>query len=206
MAMKFEDRLIWYALGSLACLMISLSLGSLRADYSASWPSDANMREELRPTGDFRELVYERLAFLQVASLNDEDTCQAAHRFAHLFYWMNEAERSAIDDDMITKMSALLDQDTLLGSHKCVSYAIGGVFMTIGPRAIAAAPSLERALKAAELARSKWVVTTAECAGFEFNPDRKLDYVLRRALVNIDGRERKKGYVLKCPKDGVPPG
>jgi hypothetical protein len=162
------------------------------------------MREELRPKGDFREQVYAGIALLQVAS-TEESRCRSAHEFAHLFYWMNEAERQAIDDDMISKMAALLDQYTVHGSDGCPSYVIGGIFMTIGPRAMAAVPSLERALKAAELARSAWV-NPMECMGFEINADRKLDYVLRRALVNIDGRERERRYVLKCPKDGGPPG
>lgn len=126
-------------------------------------------------------------------------------QFAPLFSWMNAAERRAIEDDMIIKMSALLDEDTVHGTRKCVSWVISGIFMTIGRRAMAAVPSLERALKAAELERSTWV-NPSECGGFEFNPDRKLDYQLRQALVNIDGREREKGYVLKCPKDGDPPG
>jgi hypothetical protein len=182
------------------CHFVALS----HANNLPPYPSDAMMREELRPKGDFREQVYARIALLQVAG-TEESRCQSAHQFAHLFYWMNEAERQAIEDDMIDKMSALLDQDTVHGTHKCLSYVIGGIFMTIGPRAMAAVPSLERALKAAELARSAWVNPT-ECMGFDINFDRKLDYVLRQALVNIDGRKREKGYVLKCPKDGDPRG
>jgi hypothetical protein len=105
---------------------------------------------------------------------------------------------------MLAQMIALLDQDTLHGSQKCISHVLGGIFWRIGARAEAAVPALERALKSAELARSARVATQAECEGFRFSPDRQLDYVLRQALVEIDGRARSEGDTLKCPQDGDP--
>lgn len=194
-------------LGQLMCLTLLLSLGPSSADDIASYPTNAMMRENLRPKGDFREQVYAGIARLQVES-SEEGRCNSANRFGHLFYWMSDAEQQAIEDDMIVEMSALLDRDTANDGGGCVSYVLGNIFMTIGPRAKAAVPSLERALKAAVLARSKAVElsppkTLADCFMLGMNFDRKVDYALAQALESIDGRERE-GFILKCPMDGDP--
>lgn len=203
MGKNLEAILTYSALGIVTLLVISFALASSGARDSALPLTDAERREMLRPKGDFREQVRVGLALLQIMSL-EERRCTFAHKFAHLFYWMNEGERRAIDDDMIAKLSDLLDHDTFHGTHKCLSYVIGGIFVKIGPRAVDAVPSLEQALTAAELDRSARVSTSAECAGFEFNPDRRLDNILRWALVRIDGRQRERKYALKCPPDADP--
>lgn len=216
--MNNEARVVAGALVVLACLQVSDLMGSTRKDAPAPQlnalepqqpviePQQTKVTpgETLRPNGDFRELVYERLAHLQAAT-TEEESCRSAQELGNLFISIDEAERQAIEDEMIAQMIALLDGDTLDGSHKCLSYAIGGILMTLGSRAEAAVPSLERALEAAELARSTTVASDAECAGSLFLPG-SLDYVLRQALVNIDGRERGRNYALTCPKDGDPPG
>lgn len=191
-------------------MTLCLILGRSHASDFTPPLTDSEMREELRPKGDFREQVYAEIALLQVAAT--EESCESAYKFADLFDGMNEAEWLAIDDDMIAKMSALLDQFALRGSGGCTAYVIGGIFARLGPRAKAAVPSLERALKAAELARieafersrSTWR-NPADCLILGMNFDRKLDYALRLALWYIDGREREVGYSLNCPTDGDPP-
>ena len=218
MGVKNEGRVVAGVLVLLACLQTADLLKSMPKDAAAPHqaevePQQAEIaleqtevtpQDRLRPPGDFRELVYERLAHLQAAS--EESSCRSAHELGNLFHSLDDAERQAIEDEMIAQMVGLLDRDTVDGGDKCVSYVIGGIFMTIGPRAEAAVDSLERALKAAELARDARVPSEAECAGFRSGSDRMLDDLLRQALVEIDGRPRADWFTLTCPKDDDQPG
>jgi hypothetical protein len=160
---------------------------------------------------DDGDRIYAEIQLLQVVA-TEQRGCSAAYKFADLFYGMNEAGWQAIDDDLIAKMSALLDQYSALRDDGCMSFVIADIFGRLGARAKAAVPALERALKAAELARveafersrSSWRDPT-DCLMLGVNFDRKADYVIRQALWSIDGREREVGYTLNCPMDGVPP-
>lgn len=169
--------------------------------------------------GNFRDRLYAEMALVQVATTR-KSTCEAADKLAVLFSDMNEAQWLAIDDRMIAKMSALLDQSSYRLGGGCIAYVMADVFLRLGPRANAAVPALERALYIAELARdeayergTRTLGTPKDCLLFGLifgmNFDGKLDYQLRNTLWFIDGRQRAVGHSrksIKCPRDGDPPG
>lgn len=158
---------------------------------------------------DARDRIHDEIARLQGTASTEQSSCDAIYEFAGLFHRMSEAERLAIDEGLIAEMSALLDQYSALPNEGCMSYVMADIFGKLGPRAKVAVPALERALKAAELARAESYErsrTFADCLMLGMNFDRKADHVLRLALWYIDGRERKAGYTVNCPLDDAPPG
>ena len=146
---------------------------------------DAALRAQLRPTGDFRDLV-QRLSDRLMRDPPEDDQCKTASELGFVFWWMTDRERQSIDDHMLNILIEMLTRDSNDDDKKCVIRTAATVLGHIGPRARSALPALKAELTVLEVDAD---FQRAKKSRADANPmlaEGSLDFVFQSAIESIE--------------------
>jgi len=120
------------AAAGIALLLVPLLSASAaaRRDYFGSVELDDLAQRYWE--GDFRKHA-DALFALVILEDDERERCEIAAKLSDVLWWMNLKAPDTIEDDVIEKLSALLDRDTLFERSKCISYVVADILADMGP-------------------------------------------------------------------------
>jgi hypothetical protein len=178
---------------ALVCVSLVGVVGLGAKPAEGVYPSEEQMRNQLRPAGEFVPTVQRLVDQLESGAVEGEQKCNVARRLGHMFWWLTESERQSIDQNMIQGLTDVLRSAADDDEGGCVEVEMARALGLIGPPARAALPDLKARLVAIQAIMDAQDAKngSASVAPRLFPaPEGRLDYVLARAIAQIDLPEK----------------
>jgi len=172
-------------------LVGAIALGAQAAE--GTYPSEEEMRNRLRPAGEFVPTVQRLVDQLESGAVEGEKKCNVARRLGHMFWWLSESERRSIDQKMVQGLTDVLKAAANDDEGGCVEVQVATALGLIGPPARAALPALKARLVAIQAimdAQDAKNGAASVAPRFFPAPEGRLDYELARAIAQIDVPEK----------------
>jgi hypothetical protein len=146
---------------------------------------DTTLRTQLRPPGNFHDLV-QRLSDRLMHDPPEDSQCKTASELGFAFWWMTDLERQTIDERMLHILVTMLKRDSNDYDRKCIIRIAGTVLGHIGPRARSALPALKAELAELESNEDYQRAKKARATANPMLAEGSLELIFQGAIASIE--------------------